>query len=142
MQFITLDTAYLPKDASGYQYILLVGDIFSKFVDAILLKDQAVPTIVEALLRHCIYSHDTPFYLLADQGSNVDGEIMNKICEKLGIERRRSSAYHNQGNGFAERNIRSIKDIFSFHFIFNSLDMVAPQIQGSGLQGTMLKTSI
>ena len=31
---------------------------------------------------------------------------------------------------------------FSFHFIFNSLDMVAPQIQGSGLQGTMLKTSI
>ena len=30
----------------------------------------------------------------------------------------------------------------SFHFIFNSLDMVAPQIQGSGLQGTMLKTSI
>ena len=25
---------------------------------------------------------------------------------------------------------------------FNSLDMVAPQIQGSGLQGTMLKTSI
>ena len=29
-----------------------------------------------------------------------------------------------------------------FHFIFNSLDMVAPQIQGSGLQGTMLKTSI
>ena len=31
---------------------------------------------------------------------------------------------------------------FSFHFIFNSLDMVAPQIQRSGLQGTMLKTSI
>ena len=29
-----------------------------------------------------------------------------------------------------------------FHFIFNSLDMVAPQIQRSGLQGTMLKTSI
>ena len=111
MQFITLDTAYLPKDASGYKYILLIGDIFSKFVDAIPLKDQAVPTIVEALLRHCIYIHDNPFYLLADQGSNVDGEIMNKICENLGIERRRSSAYHNQGNGFVERNIRSIKDM-------------------------------
>ena len=28
----------------------------------------------------------------------------------------------------------------SFHFIFNSLYMVAPQISGSVLQGTMLKT--
>ena len=36
---------------------------------------------------------------------------MAEICNELGIEKRRSSAYHSQGNGFAERNIRTIKDL-------------------------------
>ena len=36
---------------------------------------------------------------------------MREVCNQLGIEKRRSSAYHSQGNGFAERNIRSVKDM-------------------------------
>ena len=52
-----------------------------------------------------------PFYLLTDQGSNVDGDIVKSICNKLRIEKRRSSAYHSQGNGFAERSIRTMKDL-------------------------------
>ena len=36
---------------------------------------------------------------------------MQEICTTLGIEKRRSSAYHSQGNDFAERNIRSVKDM-------------------------------
>ena len=35
---------------------------------------------------------------------------MNDICTQLGIKKRRSSAYYSQGNGFAERNIRTVKD--------------------------------
>ena len=33
------------------------------------------------------------------------------ICNILDIEKYPSSAYHSQGNGFAEQNISSIKDI-------------------------------
>ena len=62
------------------------------------LKDQTAPKIVDALLRNWIYIHGSPFYLLSDQGSNVDGEVMAEICNELGIEKRRSSAYHSQGN--------------------------------------------
>ena len=111
MQFLSIDIAYLPKDNNGYQYLLLIGDIFSKFVQAVPLKDQTAPKIVDALLRNWIYIHGSPFYLLSDQGSNVDGEVMAEICNELGIEKRRSSAYHSQGNGFAERNIRTVKDL-------------------------------
>ena len=35
---------------------------------------------------------------------------MKDICNTLGIEKRRSSAYHSQGNGFAERHIRTVTD--------------------------------
>ena len=33
------------------------------------------------------------------------------VTEVCNVEKRRTSAYHSQGNGFAERNIRSIRDI-------------------------------
>eukprot|EP00794_Sanderia_malayensis_P011538 gene11536-biopygen9207 len=111
MQFVSLDIGYLPKDANGYQYILLIGDVFSKFINAIPLKDQTAPSVVDAFLKNGVYVHGTPSYLSTDQGSNVDGQLMAHICTSFGIEKRRSSAYHSQGNGFAERNIRTVKDI-------------------------------
>ena len=93
MQFMSIDIAYLPKDNSGYQYILLIGDIFSKFISAVPLKDQTVPLIVDALLKNWVFIHGTPFYILSDQGSNVDENVMQEICTTLGIEKRRSSAF-------------------------------------------------
>ena len=101
----------MPKDHHGFQYFLLIGDIFSKYITTVPLKDQTASTIVNALLSHWVYIHGTPYYILSDQGSNVDGDTIREICNVLGIEKRRSSAYHSQGNGFAERNIRSVKDI-------------------------------
>ena len=106
-----IDIAYLPKDNSGYTYILLIGDIFSKFITTVPLKDQTVPVIASALLNNWIYVHGILLYLLSDQESYADGHVMNEICTTLGIEKRRSSAYHSQGNGFAERNIRTVKDM-------------------------------
>ena len=111
MQLVSLDIAYFPKDANGYQYMLLIGDTFSKFIQAVPLKDQTAPVIVDAFLRNWVYLHGTRSFLLTDQGSNVDGTLMKDICNTLGIEKRRSSAYHSQGNGFAERHIRTVKDV-------------------------------
>ena len=110
VQFVSLDIAYLPKDKNGYQCILLIGDVFSKFIQAVPLKDQTAPTIVDAFLKRWLYAHGMPYNLLTDQGSNVYREVMKEICNSLSIGKRRSSAYHSQGTGFAERNIRTVKD--------------------------------
>ena len=111
MQFISLDIAFMPQVNHGYQFVLLIGGIFSKFIHAVALKDQTAYSIVDAVLKNWIYVHGAPYYLLIDQGSNVDGGTMGEICDIFGIEKRRSSAYHSQGNGFAKRNIRSIRDL-------------------------------
>ena len=68
MQFVSMDIAYLPRDNNGYQYMLLVGDVFSKLVDAIPLKDQTAATIVSAFLNRWVFVHGKPFYVLTDQG--------------------------------------------------------------------------
>ena len=85
--------AYMPFDNHDYQFVWLIGDIFSKFIQAVALKDQTSYSIVKGLLKNWIYIHGTPFYLLTDQGSNVDGEIMIEICNIFGIKKHRSSAY-------------------------------------------------
>ena len=105
MQLISLDIAYFPKDTNGYQYMLLIGDTFSKLIQGVPLKDQTAPVIVDAFLKNWVS------YLLTDQGSNVDDTLMKDMFNSLGIEKRRSSAYNSQGNGFAERNIRTVKDV-------------------------------
>ena len=111
MRFVSIDIAYMPPDSDGYKYILLAGDIFSKYIQAIPLRDQTAPTIIRSFESNWIFTHGNPLYLLSDQGSNVDGESVREFCESLGIEKRRSSPYHSQGNGFAERNIRSVREI-------------------------------
>ena len=91
MQFICIDIAYLEEDPDGYKYILLIGCVFSKFIAAIPLKDQTATVIIDAICKKWIYTHGSPKYMLSDQGSNVDGETIRTICEKLHIEKRRTS---------------------------------------------------
>ena len=112
MQFISIDLATLLKDDSGYRYILLMGDVFSKYIEAEPLQNQSAPEVVSALFRSWILKHGCPSYLLSDQASNVYGETIKQLCEMFAIEKRRSPAYHSQGNGFAERNIRNIREVF------------------------------
>ena len=85
--------------------------MFSKFIHATPLRIQDAPSISKALSESWLYLHGMPRYLLSDQGSNVDGETIRSLCAEFKIEKRRTSAYHSQGNGFAERNIRNVKEI-------------------------------
>ncbi len=63
----------------------------------------------------------TPYHLLSDQGSNVDGQLMRKFFSTLRIEKRLSSAYHSQGNGFTERNIVTVKDMLPAVLLYGRL---------------------
>ena len=111
MQFVSMDIAHLPIDEDGFRYVFLMGDVFSKYIEAVPLRDQNALTIVNAFVSEWVLKHGNPLYLLSDQGSNVDGSIVTEVCNALGVEKRRTSAYHSQGNGFAERNIRSIREV-------------------------------
>ena len=55
------------------------------------------------------YRHGYPLALLSDQCPNVDGKLVREVCERYGIEKLHSSAYHPEGDGKAERTIQSFK---------------------------------
>ena len=79
MQFITLDIAYMVKDEEGYQYILMIGDLFSKYVSAVHLHEQTAESICNALHQEWMLVHGVANFLLSDQWSNVDGDVLRQI---------------------------------------------------------------
>ena len=108
MQFISVDLATLPQDDLRYRCILLIGDVFSKYITAEPLQNQSALEVVNALFRSGILKHGCRLHLLSDQGSNVDSQIINKLCQMFAIEKRCSPACRRQGNGFAERKIQNV----------------------------------
>lgn len=113
MRAVAIDIATLPKTDDGYRYFLVIGDTFSKYLEAVPMKNQTADTVVKAFWRGWVTRHGCPTTVLSDQGKNVDGATMKILCDKFGIAKKRSSSYHPAGNGFAERSIRSIKQILT-----------------------------
>ena len=106
---VSFDIATLPWAANGFRYVLIIVDLFAKFVEAVPLKSQDAKSIAKAFMDGWVLRHGYPLVLLSDQGRNVDGAIVRGVCEKLGIEKRRSSAYHPEGDGQAERTVQTFK---------------------------------
>ena len=99
---------------------LLVGDLLSKYVSAVSLREQMADSICNAH-HEWILVQGVANFLLTDQGSNVDGDVKRQIWDKFGIERHRTSGYHSPGKGYAERSIHNVKEVFRTHLLSNNL---------------------
>ena len=94
---VSYDIATLPWSSGGFRYVLIITDLFAKFIEAVPMKNQEASSVVRALEQGWFLRHGYPLALLSDQGRNVDGALVNGLCERLGIEKLRSSPYHPQG---------------------------------------------
>eukprot|EP00800_Vazella_pourtalesii_P015019 TRINITY_DN3966_c0_g1_i4.p2 TRINITY_DN3966_c0_g1~~TRINITY_DN3966_c0_g1_i4.p2 ORF type:complete len:139 (+),score=7.72 TRINITY_DN3966_c0_g1_i4:700-1116(+) len=99
-EFIAMDIATLPWADEDYRYFLLIVDVFSRYVEAIPLKDQKASSLVQESKKGWIFrGHGVPKVLLSDQAKNVDGNEIRELCDQLGIERRHTTPYHPQAMG-------------------------------------------
>ena len=108
---IAIDVATLPRSRDGYRYLLVIVDLFSRYVELVPLKDQTADSVCSAVRSEWIHRHGPPQRIITDQGRNVDGQLMSQLCDSFGIEKRRSSPYHPEGDGLAERTIQTVKQI-------------------------------
>ena len=99
----------LPVTSNGNKYILVVTDIFSKWVEAFAIQSTDTETLATLLVNEIICRYGTPSYLHSDQGTNFTSKLMAAVCKRLGIEQTRTSSYHPQGNGQVERFNRTLE---------------------------------
>ena len=93
----------LPLTPRGHQYILVVTDLFTKWVEAFPLPNTTATTLATILMNEIVCRFGVPAHLHSDQGANLRSAVVQKLCQLLGIHSTRTSAYHPEGNGQVER---------------------------------------
>lgn len=106
----------LPRTNNGFRYMLTFIDHFTRYAEAIPLKDQTAEAVARAFVDVIVARHGVPGRLLTDQGKNFTSELITATCRFLGIKKIRTTPYHPEGNGRLERLHRTLNESIA-HFV-------------------------
>ena len=100
-----------PRSRRGNVYILTIVDSFSKWAEAVALRDKGAETVARALVEHVFCRFGCPLELLSDNGQEVHSTIMKELCRLLQIDKLNTSTYKASTNATCERFHRSLNTI-------------------------------
>src|SRR4051812_13568439 len=88
---------------------------FSKFVLIIQLKSKKAEHIARKLWKRVFSILGIPSWLHSDQGPEFVNEVLGALCKFLAIKQTFTTAYHPQGNAYAERIHKFINAALAQH---------------------------
>ena len=83
----------------GNKLILMIIDQFTKWLECFPIPNQSAGTVAKSLVDGFISKFGCPSEIHTDQGKNMDGVLMQNLCELLQIAKTRTTPYHPQSNG-------------------------------------------
>lgn len=112
-QKVAADILELPVTSRGNRYVLVVQDYFSKYVNLYAISDQRATTVAKCLFENFVCEHGIPEVLHTDQGRQFESELIQNLCQLVGIQKTRTSPYHPQCDGMVERFNRTLIDLLT-----------------------------
>ena len=109
LQMVAADIVELGTTSSGNRYVLVVTDFFTKYANMYPLERQTAEAVAECLFVNYVRQHSIPECILSDQGVQFESEIVQSLCQRLGINKVRTSTGHPQCDGQTERMNRTIR---------------------------------
>ncbi|CAM8895931.1 unnamed protein product [Rhodiola kirilowii] len=91
-----------PKASNGHTYILAATDYFSKWAEAVTLREVKKENVVDFIKKHIIYRHGVPQRIVTNNGKPFSNKLMTSLCEKFKFKQYKSSMYNAPANGLAE----------------------------------------
>ncbi|XP_038717270.1 uncharacterized protein LOC120010560 [Tripterygium wilfordii] len=91
-----------PKSSAGHLYILAATDYFSRWAEALPLKEVKKETVVNFIQGQIIYRYGVPRYIITDNGKPFYNNLMDRLCQKFHFVQHNSSMYNAAANGLAE----------------------------------------
>jgi transposase InsO family protein len=93
----------LPKTAGGYEYILVVVDCFTRYMELIPVRSKDAKVVARALVNRVFCRHGIPRALYSDEGGEFDNNLMKRMQEILHLKQHFTAIYHPDANGQVER---------------------------------------
>ena len=112
-EMVAMDILKLPVTQRGNKYVLLVSDYFTRWPEAVPLKDLKAETVARALVERVLSLHGVPAMLFSDQGPNFESALIKELCDHLGIAKVRTTPGHLQCDGVVKRTNRTLISMLS-----------------------------
>ena len=93
----------LPKSDGGNQWVMVVGDYCTKWMEAYPLPDATASTVAPKLVNEFVCRFGVPQELYSDQGTNFESKVFSEMCRVWGITKTRTAAYNPKFDGMVER---------------------------------------
>ena len=97
-----------PESKHGNRYALVVTDYFTKYVEIFPMANQEATSVATVLVRDFFTKFGVPHFLHSDQGTQFESKLFTEICALLEVEKTRTTPFHPQSDGQAERNIKTL----------------------------------
>jgi hypothetical protein len=97
-----------PSSSKGHQFMLVATDYFTKWTEAIALKNMTHREVIEFITEHIIHRFGIPQTLTIDQGTSFMSKEVREFAELYRIKLLNSSPYYAQANGHVESSNRTL----------------------------------
>ncbi|XP_020593902.1 uncharacterized protein K02A2.6-like [Phalaenopsis equestris] len=91
-----------PPSSRGHQFILATTDYFSKWAEAILLREVKADNVLYFFKNNIIYRFGVSCHIISDNGLAFKNTKINIFARRHHIDWRYSTIYYSRENGLAE----------------------------------------
>ena len=88
-----------PPSSKGHRFVLVATDYFTKWTEAVPLKNMTHWEVIEFITEHIIHTFGIPQTLTTDQDSSFISKEVREFSESYKIKILNSSPYYAQANG-------------------------------------------
>ena len=85
----------------------------TKWPEARALPNAKAASVAAFFYENIICRHGCPRELLTDQGTHFVNELIDSMCNRIGVRHRLSTPYHPQTNGLVERFNRTLCEMLA-----------------------------
>ena len=103
VDYVGMEVTVSTQEKPVVKNVLVVIDHFTQYVQAYVTQNQTARTTTRVLYNEYFSVFGFPQKLMSDQGTGFTSKVIAAMCSLLGIERIRTTPYHPQSNGSAER---------------------------------------
>ena len=103
IDYVRMEVTLATDKKAIVRNMLVVVDHFTCYVQAFVTKNHIARTTARVLYNNYFSVFGFPQHLMSDQGTEFCGKVIVAMCNLLGIEKIRTTPYHPQTNGLAER---------------------------------------
>lgn len=102
----------LPRSSSGFAYVLVVTDSFSKFVRLFPIRAAKGSIISKKIEEEIFLLYGVPQYVICDNGGEFKGRCFRTLCKEYSVKLLYNALYHPQANP-TERVNRVLKTMIA-----------------------------